>query len=756
MSITFLCFNRAYAAETVLINFDQAPELEKVSEVKWCTQTKPSWLMSHGVVENPVKDQLKNNSAKCYKVEQSANASYYENFLYFQLKEPVTITDENRYLHIKHWRQNLNDEYMVCLNTSVSPDKFFWEEPQRGKYRFESQNSKPGQWEDIIIDLKYLKESGIQLTDFSFGFSMDWNGGYTNPATDYYLDEIVLSNSGAARDYTPETYTAFQNGKRWDDDRGMHINAHGGQIVFVDNTYYWIGENRMNRTSIGVNCYSSKDMMNWKFESVCLEMPYGEIRSDWQDISLGRLIERPKVIYNKTTNKWVMWMHWELGTTNYGGARVAIAQADKITGPFEFVKTFRPHFTDPTQQWSGEDSRDQTLFVDDDGKAYHFSSAEMNTCIHVSELTEDYLGLKPGFTRNWPGQQYEAPAIFKHNNKYYGFFSGATSWNPNPLKSAASDLVDRDWYYINNPCVDDNAHVTYWSQPNYVFKVPGKKDAFMYLGDRWTPVSIAASTHIWLPISMRTGRPNLHWYDEWDLSLFDRMNGYNKVSSVENGKTYYLLAKHSDRFFSVDGTKLTQWKDNDAKNTPLTFVSAGGEWYRIKNNEEKFLDASGTLTFAAQTQDDAQLWRLDSADDGFFYVVNKLKNEVIDVSGFNYNNGATLTTWTKKTSGGENQMWGIFEKINTGTGLLELNDTNRGIEVYPNPSNGNVNLHLKGYGNCNTTVQVIDIKGKVIYVADYQSEAMININLTHLNNGVYVIKATSDKGNSHQKLIINK
>lgn len=39
----------------------------------------------------------------------------------------------------------------------------------------------------------------------------------------------------------------------------------------------------------------------------------GEAREDMNDISQGRLFERPKVIYNPQTKKWVMWSHWESG-----------------------------------------------------------------------------------------------------------------------------------------------------------------------------------------------------------------------------------------------------------------------------------------------------------------------------------------------------------------------------------------------------------------------------------------------------------
>ena len=36
-------------------------------------------------------------------------------------------------------------------------------------------------------------------------------------------------------------------------------------------------------------------------------------------------------------------------------------------------------------------SRDMTLFVDDDGKAYHIYSSEDNLTLQIAELSDDYL-----------------------------------------------------------------------------------------------------------------------------------------------------------------------------------------------------------------------------------------------------------------------------------------------------------------------------------------------------------------------------
>ena len=88
----------------------------------------------------------------------------------------------------------------------------------------------------------------------------------------------------------------------------------------------------------------------------------------------------------------------------YGAARVCVATSDKIMGPYVLYKTFRPN---------KNESRDQTLFVDTDGKAYHFCSTDMNTNMNIALLRDDYLEPTPTETKILKGLKYEAPAIFK-------------------------------------------------------------------------------------------------------------------------------------------------------------------------------------------------------------------------------------------------------------------------------------------------------------------------------------------------------
>src|SRR3954462_15526121 len=64
-------------------------------------------------------------------------------------------------------------------------------------------------------------------------------------------------------------------GEVWPDDRGKHIQAHGGGIIQLGKTYYWYGEERSEGLDTNfryVSCYSSDDLINWKFKGDVVKM----------------------------------------------------------------------------------------------------------------------------------------------------------------------------------------------------------------------------------------------------------------------------------------------------------------------------------------------------------------------------------------------------------------------------------------------------------------------------------------------------
>lgn len=360
---------------------------------------------------------------------------------------------------------------------------------------------------------------------------------------------LALSFSGMA-----QKITSFQPAKVWPDTEGKHINAHGGGILKQGKTYYWYGENRPDAggsMNTGISVYASRDLMNWENRGIALSVSQDTL----SPIQSGCIMERPKVVYNKKTKKYVMLFHLELKGQGYAAAQVGFAVADKPEGPFRFLKGLRPNagkwpanFTqknieealalDPNQytewwtpEWrkavekglfvardlkGGQMSRDMTVYVDDDGKAYHLFSSEENLTLHLAELTDDYLDYTGKYIRIAPGGLNEAPALFKHDGKYWLITSGCTGWAPNEARMFVADSLCGEWKQLPTPFVGENAEKTFNGQSTFV--LPYKNKGFIFMGDIWKPKSLITSQYLWLPIQFKEdGTPTISYRAEWTL-----------------------------------------------------------------------------------------------------------------------------------------------------------------------------------------------------------------------------------------------
>lgn len=356
------------------------------------------------------------------------------------------------------------------------------------------------------------------------------------------LAAILVGRSIAA----PPTQKTFTPGEIWSDTSGKPINAHGGGLLYHHGVYYWYGEFKEGRTwaprsnrswggtrvvAMGVSCYSSTNLYDWTFTGFALPAVTNDRN---HDLHSTKVIERPKVIYNRTTKKFVMWMH--IDSENYAAAKSGVAISDSPTGPFTYLGSFRPNAgiwpenitkndkhpgkNNPLARdvAGGQMARDMTLFVDDDGQAYQFYASEENATMHVSRLSDDYLKPAGQYRRIFVGRSMEAPTVFKRNGKYHLIASGCTGWAPNAARAATADSPMGPWTELGNPWEGLEAETSFNSQSTYVLPVQGLPDTFIFMADRWNSKNLPDSRYIWLPLQFDAeGKPKIRWEDKWSL-----------------------------------------------------------------------------------------------------------------------------------------------------------------------------------------------------------------------------------------------
>ena len=364
------------------------------------------------------------------------------------------------------------------------------------------------------------------------------------------LIAALLAVLTASEAIQPKQMT-IKSGELWLDDSGRHINAHGGGIMKYGETYYWFGEHKADTTSsamVGVMCYASEDLINWRNCGVALSVS----DEKGNDIERGCILERPKVIYNKVTKKFCMWFHLELKGLGYSAARYGVAVSDRPEGPYKFLysqranagtypvefaenekavldtlnpknyeKWWTPEWTEAIKEGlflkrdfsTGQMARDMTLYIDDDGKAYHIFSSEDNLTLHIAELTNDYLHHTGRYTRVAPCGQNEAPAIFKKDGTYWMITSGCTGWAPNEARMFSAPCIWGPWTQHPNPCIGPKQEITFGGQSTFILPIG---ERFIFMADIWRPKHPSDARYIWLPIEFEQGKPVIRWRDGWN------------------------------------------------------------------------------------------------------------------------------------------------------------------------------------------------------------------------------------------------
>ncbi|WP_432584975.1 RICIN domain-containing protein [Streptomyces sp. HD1123-B1] len=460
------------------------------------------------------------------------------------------------------------------------------------------------------------------------------------------LSAMLLSLSGVAG--TAEAApVSIANATQFTDTGGAGVHAHGGGVIKVGQYYYWFGENRnADNTFRYVSAYRSTDLKTWTFRNhVLTQAADPELRS--------ANIERPKVIYNKATGTFVMWMHKE-NSSDYGEARAAVATSSTVDGTYHWKGSFRPF---------GHMSRDITTFVDTDGTGYMISAANENRDLHVYRLNRDYTAVQTQVQKLWAGASREAPALFKRDGVYFLLTSGATGWAPNQQKYATATSITGEWSGLN----DIGDSTTYRSQTAYVLPVQGKSTGYLYMGDRWAGEGdkVNDSRYVWAPLTFPT-RTSMSMGYSPQLTIDTAAGTVKGMDVAWETLTVRKSGKCADvaDFRMGDAAQLIQWGCGNAVNQHFWLKKTDARHVQIMaRHSGKCLDVSGGSTadgaYAVQNTCDgrtSQQWEVKPVDgQEYIQLVARHSGKCLDVVNESTADGTSLEQWT--CNGGHNQHW---------------------------------------------------------------------------------------------------
>jgi hypothetical protein len=206
--------------------------------------------------------------------------------------------------------------------------------------------------------------------------------------------------------------------------------------------------------------------------------------------------------------------------SGYETGYVGVAASASPTGPFIFQHKF-------LGADSARGSGDFAMYEDADGAAYHFTVRKPDRVFSRGRMRADYLFPEGKYAVvNGVPAGTEAPAVMRHEGKYFLIGSGTSGWEPNAARCFVAESISGPWHALANPCVGVNpqngmgADKTFGGQISFLLPVAGKSDAFIAMFDVWKPEAAAEGTYVWLPVEFKNGQPVIAWRDRWNLSVF--------------------------------------------------------------------------------------------------------------------------------------------------------------------------------------------------------------------------------------------
>jgi autotransporter-associated beta strand protein len=323
--------------------------------------------------------------------------------------------------------------------------------------------------------------------------------------------------------FSTPTHAAGQitNDSFYKDTDGNLIYSQGGGIFKFGEKYYWYGVKYNGAVTYAANpaagqngdtsfnavtCYSSTDLVNWKFENNILTASTPGLGStSW----IGRI----GVFYNASTERYVLVTQYFGSLPGSGGNLYCTSPTP--TGDFA-VNTVQY----PVPGVVNDRTGDQTVFIDTDGTPYLIaSSAEGRSNWYVAPFNPDGIGTQTA-VRIGGGAGREGNCMFKHNGRYYFCSSDLYGWNASRcyVMSATNIFGPYSAETIMENSAKDFCHV---SQTGFFFTYTGTEGTtVVFAGDRWAAFAgNGIGYNQWNPLSFDGATPIFNSMTKWNLDI---------------------------------------------------------------------------------------------------------------------------------------------------------------------------------------------------------------------------------------------
>jgi Glycosyl hydrolases family 43 len=292
------------------------------------------------------------------------------------------------------------------------------------------------------------------------------------------------------------------------DTGGALLNAHGPGFIQVAKTFYMVGEQRSGKndsytgttehaedTFTGVNLYSTSDFVHWKFEGTVVHPIAGTI------VAPPNYGERPKILYNASTSKFVIYIKMLNYTNNNYAGSYAVLTSSAITGPYSYTGNLSLSGADDFQVFQGTDGTQ--YFVRSSGHLYKLSANGLSIASEIKS------GIQSG----------EGVSLYQAGDTYFWQSSQGSYWKSNDNSYASASSLTGTWSQHGNFCPSGSK--TWQSQDTAVIPVTGSAGTtYVYVGDRWVNGALPASTLVMQPLTVNGSAESIpNYYPAWQLDV---------------------------------------------------------------------------------------------------------------------------------------------------------------------------------------------------------------------------------------------